>query len=72
MALEAENREAASGRLIAAGRTLLAQGAARFSLIRRCAEAGVTLVEVLVATVARTAKGARAGRVGEPMGQRWS
>jgi TPR repeat protein len=45
MGLEAEKDEDASARLIAAGRTLLAQGDARFSLTRLCAEAGVTLEE---------------------------
>lgn len=43
MGLEAEKRDEASARLIAAGRTLLAQGDARFSLTKLCAEAGVTL-----------------------------
>ncbi|MBV9548482.1 MAG: sel1 repeat family protein, partial [Alphaproteobacteria bacterium] len=44
MGLEAEKTsEGASARLIAAGRTLLAQGDTRFSLTRLCAEAGVTL-----------------------------
>jgi len=47
MGLEAEkiDNEGASGRLIAAGRALLAQGDARFSLTRLCTEAGVTLEE---------------------------
>jgi localization factor PodJL len=43
MGLEAQKSDAASARLIAAGRALLAQGDARFSLTRLCAEAGVTL-----------------------------
>lgn len=45
MGLEAEKNEDASARLIAAGRALLAQGDARFSLTRLCTEAGVTLEE---------------------------
>ena len=45
MGLEAEKREDSSSRLIAAGRALLAQGDARFSLTRLCTEAGVTLEE---------------------------
>jgi len=45
MGLEAEKRDDASARLVAAGRVLLAQGDARFSLTRLCAEAGVTLEE---------------------------
>ena len=45
MGLEAEkiDNEGSSARLIAAGRALLAQGDARFSLTKLCAEAGVTL-----------------------------
>ncbi|HVZ27747.1 MAG TPA: hypothetical protein VG798_03745, partial [Rhizomicrobium sp.] len=46
MGLEAEKLEKsedASARLIAAGRALLAQGDARFSLTRLCSEAGMTL-----------------------------
>jgi len=44
MGLEAEKRDDdASARLIAAGRVLLAQGDARFSLSRLCTEAGVSL-----------------------------
>jgi AcrR family transcriptional regulator len=45
MGLEAEkiDHEGTPARLIAAGRALLAQGDARFSLTRLCAEAGVTL-----------------------------
>jgi TPR repeat protein len=45
MELQAEKKEDASARLIAAGRALLAQGDARFSLSRLCADAGVTLEE---------------------------
>jgi len=45
MGLEAEqhDNDGAAARLIAAGRALLAQGDARFSLTKVCAEAGVTL-----------------------------
>ena len=43
MGLEAEKRDEASARLIAAGRALLAGGDARFSLTKLCSEAGVTL-----------------------------
>src|SRR3954468_4202824 len=46
MGLEAAEKSGdASARLIAAGRTLLAQGDERFSLSRLCAEAGVTLAD---------------------------
>lgn len=45
MGLEAEKRDEASARLIAAGRALLAGGDARFSLTKLCSEAGVTLEE---------------------------
>jgi localization factor PodJL len=43
MGLEAVKTDDASARLIAAGRALLAQGDARFSLTKLCTEAGVTL-----------------------------
>ena len=43
MGLEAQKSDEASTRLIAAGRALLAQGDARFSLTKLCGEAGVTL-----------------------------
>jgi TPR repeat protein len=45
MGLEAEKPADAAARLIAAGRVLLAQGDAGFSLTRLCAEAGVTLAD---------------------------
>jgi AcrR family transcriptional regulator len=45
MGLEAEKPAEAPARLIAAGRTLLAQGDTNFSLSRLCAEAGVTLAD---------------------------
>ncbi len=46
MGLEAEKpADDAAARLIAAGRTLLAQGDAAFSLTRLCSEAGVTLAD---------------------------
>jgi AcrR family transcriptional regulator len=45
MGLEAEKPSDAPARLIAAGRALLAQGDAGFSLSRLCAQAGVTLVD---------------------------
>jgi len=45
MGLEAAKPAEAAARLIAAGRVLLAQGDAGFSLTRLCAEAGVTLAD---------------------------
>jgi TPR repeat protein len=45
MGLEAEKTVDAPARLIAAGRTLLAQGDTAFSLSRLCAEAGVSLAD---------------------------
>ncbi len=45
MGLEAEKPVDAPARLIAAGRALLGQGDASFSLSRLCAEAGVTLAD---------------------------